>query len=59
MSTSAPHIDDERWDRNRARTAFARFGALRADPTLDRGKDNHGLSEFDQLRNELVVAHLN
>jgi RNA polymerase sigma-B factor len=59
MSTSAPHIDDERWDRNRARTAFARFGALRADRTLDRGTDNHGLNEFEQLRNELVVAHLN
>jgi RNA polymerase sigma-B factor len=59
MSTSAPHIDDERWDRNRARAAFARFGALRADRTLDRGVDNNGLNEFDQLRNELVVAHLN
>jgi RNA polymerase sigma-B factor len=59
MSTSAPHIDDERWDRNRARAAFARFGALRADRTLDRGTDNHGLNEFERLRNELVVAHLN
>jgi RNA polymerase sigma-B factor len=59
MSTSATHIEDERWDRNRARAAFARFGALRTDRTLDRGVDHTGLSEFERLRNELVVAHLN
>jgi RNA polymerase sigma-B factor len=58
MSSSAPHID-ERWDRNRARAAFARFALLRADRTLDGGPDTSGFNEYDRLRNELVVAHLN
>jgi RNA polymerase sigma-B factor len=59
MSSSAPHIDDERWDRNRARAAFARFAVVRADRALDSGPDMSGTSEYDRLRNELVVAHLN
>ena len=59
MSSSASHIDDERWDRNRARAAFARFAILRGDRALDSGPDTSGTSEFDRLRNELVVAHLN
>jgi RNA polymerase sigma-B factor len=59
MSSSVPHVDEERWDRNRARLAFARFAELRADRSLDSGPDNAGTSEFDRLRNELVVAHLN
>ena len=59
MSQSAPHVDEERWDRNRARAAFARFAELRANRDLDSGPDHSGISEFDRLRNELVVAHLN
>ncbi|GAC1621932.1 MAG: hypothetical protein NVS4B13_12200 [Candidatus Elarobacter sp.] len=59
MSSSVPHVDEERWDRNRARLAFARFAELRADRALDSGPDHSGVSEFDRLRNELVVAHLN
>jgi len=59
MSSSASHIDDERWDRNRARDAFARFATLRANRELDSGPDMSGTSEYDRLRNELVVAHLN
>jgi RNA polymerase sigma-B factor len=59
MSSSVPHVDEERWDRNRARLAFARFAELRANRALDSGPDHSGVSEFDRLRNELVVAHLN
>jgi RNA polymerase sigma-B factor len=59
MSSSVPHVDEERWDRNRARQAFARFAELRANKELDSGTDHSGLNEFDRLRNELVVAHLN
>jgi RNA polymerase sigma-B factor len=59
MSSSVPHVDEERWDRNRARAAFARFAELRANRDLDSGPDHSGISEYDRLRNELVVAHLN
>ncbi len=59
MSSSVPHVDEERWDRNRARQAFARFAELRGNRALDSGLDHSGVSEFDRLRNELVVAHLN
>src|ERR1700685_2102803 len=59
MSSSVPHVDEERWDRNRARHAFARFAELRATRALDGGPDHSGVTEFDRLRNELVVAHLN
>jgi len=59
MSSSVPHVDEERWDRNRARAAFARFAELRANRDLDNGPDHSGISEYDRLRNELVVAHLN
>ena len=59
MSSSVPHVDEERWDRNRARQAFARFAELRTNRGLDSGPDHSGVSEFDRLRNELVVAHLN
>src|ERR1700678_390780 len=52
-------IDAERWDRQRAREAFARFAVLRANPEKDAGRDHTGLSEYERLRNELVVAHLN
>ena len=57
--SSVPHVDEERWDRNRARQAFARFAELRSDRARDAGPDQSGTSEFDRLRNELVVAHLN
>jgi len=59
MSSSVPHVDEERWDRNRARQAFARFAELRNDRASDSGPDHSGITEFDRLRNELVVAHLN
>ncbi len=58
MSSASP-IDAERWDRQRARTAFARFAHLRAHPGDDAGRDSTGESEHERLRNELVVAHLN
>ncbi len=57
--SSLPSIDAERWDRQRARTAFARFAHLRAHPADDSGRDSSGDSEHERLRNELVVAHLN
>jgi RNA polymerase sigma-B factor len=50
-----PIRDDERWDRQRAREAFERFAAARAKH--DRGEPGDG--EYGNLRNELVVAHLN
>ena len=56
--SSAP-IDAERWDRQRAREAFARFATLRSHPEKDTGRDHSGQTEFERLRNELVVAHLN
>ena len=59
MSSPASHVDEERWDRNRARKAFARFAELRVDRALDSGPDYAGTNEFDRLRNALVVAHLN
>ena len=54
-----PQVDEERWDRQRARTAFARFAELRVHPELDSGRNGLGESEYERLRNELVVAHLN
>src|SRR5580698_2696260 len=56
--SSAP-IEAERWDRQRARQAFARFATLRSHPEKDAGRDHSGLNEYERLRNELVVAHLN
>jgi RNA polymerase sigma-B factor len=58
-SSSVPHVEEERWDRNRARVAFARFAELAADHTKDTGADFTGLNEFERLRQELVVAHMN
>jgi RNA polymerase sigma-B factor len=56
---NAPVVEEERWDRQRARQTFARFAKLRAQPDLDAGRNSAGESEYDRLRNELVVAHLN
>jgi RNA polymerase sigma-B factor len=56
---SSVPIDAERWDRQRARDAFARFAVLRAHPDKDSGRDHTGQTEYERLRNELVVAHLN
>ena len=56
--SSAP-IDEERWDRQRARSAFLRLATLRANPRQDAGRDQSGQTEYERLRNELVVAHLN
>ncbi len=58
MGSVSP-IDAERWDRQRARTAFARFAHLKAHPQDDGGRDHTGETELERLRNELVVAHLN
>ncbi len=57
--SSVPSVDAERWDRRRARDAFARFAVLRDHPEGDEGRDRSGLTEFERLRQELVVAHLN
>ena len=56
---SSTPIDAERWDRQRAREAFARFASLRSHPEKDSGRDHTGQTEYERLRNELVVAHLN
>src|ERR1035438_4638600 len=57
--SSTPHVEEERWDRNRARAIFARFSVVRGDRSLDAGPNNVGESEYERLRNDLVVAHLN
>src|ERR1700675_3486546 len=54
-----PVLGEERWDRQRARDAFARFAVLRAHPERDTGRDATGGTEYERLRDELVVAHLN
>jgi RNA polymerase sigma-B factor len=56
---SSSRVDDERWDRNRARQAFVRFAELRVHPERDAGKNSNGDTEVEQLRNDLVVVHLN
>lgn len=55
----SPVLGEERWDRQRARDAFARFAVLRAHPERDAGRDASGSTEYERLRDELVVAHLN
>jgi RNA polymerase sigma-B factor len=47
--------EEERWDKRRAREAFAQFAEARA--TRERGDGDDGTHE--RLRGELVVAHLN
>src|SRR5471032_2816562 len=61
MRATPPAVpaEEERWDRNRARQGFARFAIVRADRTQDSGPNMSGESEYDRLRNDLVVAHLN
>ena len=44
------HADDERWDRQKTRDAFVRFAQVKGRP-----RD----PEFERLRSDLVVAHLN
>jgi RNA polymerase sigma-B factor len=56
---AGPLLGEERWDRQRARDAFARFSVLRAHPDRDAGRDVAGATEYERLRDELVVAHLN
>ena len=53
--SGGPQQDDERWDRRRAREAFAKFSHARV--ALERGDADDGTHE--RLREELVVAHLN
>jgi len=57
--SATPHVEEARWDRNRARQTFARFAIVRADRSQDIGPNMSGESEYERLRNELVVAHLN
>jgi RNA polymerase sigma-B factor len=47
--------EEERWDKRRAREAFAQFAEARA--ARERGDSDEGA--HDRLRAELVVAHLN
>src|SRR5487761_149433 len=56
---ASPVLGEERWDRQRARDAFGRFSLLRAHPDRDGGRDFSGATEYERLRDELVVAHLN
>jgi RNA polymerase sigma-B factor len=44
--------DERPWDRRRAREAFAQFAKVRAN-------GSQPASEYEQLRSDLVVAHLN
>jgi RNA polymerase sigma-B factor len=54
----ASSYEEERWNRQRTRDTFARFVRLRKEREL--GKITaKGNAEYDQLRNDLVVAHLN
>jgi len=46
-----PHTDEERWDRHKTREAFARFAEVK-----QRGPHD---PDYERLRSELVVAHLN
>jgi len=48
-------VDEERWDRQKTRDSFARFAVASQRKAASELPD----LEFDQLRNELVVAHLN
>ena len=48
-------VDAERWDREKTREIFARF-AVASKRKAQRGFRDH---DYDRLRNELVVAHLN
>ncbi|MGA3038551.1 MAG: SigB/SigF/SigG family RNA polymerase sigma factor [Vulcanimicrobiaceae bacterium] len=51
-------MDDTRWDRQRTRETFTKFVRLRKDREL--GKITaKGKAEYEQLRADLVVAHLN
>lgn len=43
------HETEERWDRQKTRDAFVRFAAIRETPG----------PEYEQLRTDLIVAHLN
>jgi RNA polymerase sigma-B factor len=54
-SAELSHDDEERWDRRRAREAFAQFAEARIAREAAEG-DN---GAYDHLRDELVVAHLN
>ncbi len=47
---SHSHTDEERWDRQKTREAFGRFAEAKKQP---------GTPEYDGLRTDLVVAHLN
>jgi len=47
--------EEERWDRRRAREAFAQFAEVRE--SRENGAADDGT--FDRLRDDLVVAHLN
>ena len=50
-----PIRDEHRWDRRQTREVFERFAEARAK--RDAGGKDHGA--YDQLREELAVAHLN
>jgi len=51
------HVDDERWDRQRTRDTFARFSFVRAQRAADDPQTDY--REYERLRDDLVVAHLN
>src|SRR5579875_3344887 len=54
----ASSYEDERWDRQRTRETFVRFVRLRKERELGKIVAK-GIAEYDQLRSDLVVAHLN
>ena len=55
--SSASNVQDERWARQRTREAFARFAVVRKD--VAEGRLAATGTEYEALRDELVVGHLN
>ena len=51
-------VDDERWDRQKTRDIFARFVVARKRKE-EAGPSGPPDEEYDNYRNDLVVAHLN
>lgn len=51
MQQNTHGVDEERWNRQKTRDTFTRFVVLRGD--------SPGTPEYVQLRDELVVSHLN
>ncbi|HVA37162.1 MAG TPA: SigB/SigF/SigG family RNA polymerase sigma factor [Candidatus Dormibacteraeota bacterium] len=58
MSRAGATSEEQRWDRKKARAAFARFSEIRHRTTTG-AATAHDYAEYERLRSELVVMHLN